>query len=199
MRLLLAIMGISVFVYCKSPRENLNFAINPTLGNKKILLGDFKQKTNIHEMNLGKLAKDLAVIELMKEGFRVEVFETNYDPILIRKEETRSVFKNMILKAAGEQNERIFLSEMLDSNYIAEIGKERNFDYFLQGKLHIYKEEFKSNSLSEIIAYITLSNSDGTLIAAISSKKKNSHEVSSEDINEVVTSVVKKIPQVIAK
>lgn len=199
MRLLLTIIGLCAFVYCKSPRENLNFAINPAQGNKKILLGDFKQKTNIHSMNLGKLAKDFAVIELMKEGYRVEVFETNYDPILIRKDETKSAFKNMILKAAGEQNERIFLSEMLDSNYIAEIGKERNFDYFLQGKLHIYKEEFKSNSLSEIIAYITISNSEGVLIAAISSKKKNSPEVSSEDINEVVANVVKKIPQVINK
>ncbi|TGL38892.1 hypothetical protein [Leptospira perdikensis] len=199
MRLLLTIAGLYAFVFCKSPRDNLNYAINPIQGNKKILLGDFKQKTNVQSMNLGKLAKDFTVIELMKEGYRVDVFETNYDPILIRKEETKSAFKNMILKAAGEQNERVFTSDMLDSNYIAELGKERNFDYFLQGKLHIYKEEFKTNSLSEIIAYITLSNSEGMLVAAISSKKKASSEISSEDVSEVVTDVIKKVPQVINK
>ncbi|TGK45443.1 hypothetical protein [Leptospira bouyouniensis] len=196
MRSLLVILGCFTLIYCKASSNHINFAVNPTQGSKKILLGDFRQKTNIPSMSLGKLAKEFAVIELMKEGYRVEVFETNNDPILIRKEETKLTAKNTILKAAGEQNERIFSSEMVDSSFVADLGKEKNFDYFLQGKLHIYKEEFKSNSFSEVIAYMTVSNSEGLLVAAVSSKKTITNEVSSEDIYEVVSSLVKKIPQV---
>ncbi|TGK87205.1 hypothetical protein EHQ23_07355 [Leptospira bourretii] len=199
MRLLLTIAGLFVFLYCKSARENVNLGINPEQGKQKILLGDFRQKTNVHSMNLGKLAKDIAVIELMKEGYHVEIFETSFDPILVKREEPKSTLKNMILKAAGEQNERIITTEMFDSHFISELGKEKSFDYFIQGKLHIYKEEFKQNAPTEIIAYITLSNSEGKLIAAISSKAKTSAELNSEDISEVILNGIKKIPQVINK
>ncbi|TGK77520.1 hypothetical protein EHQ24_19130 [Leptospira noumeaensis] len=195
----LAIVGLFVFLSCKTPKDSVDFGINPEQGNKKVLLGDFRQKTNIHSMNLGKIAKDIALIELMKIGYRVEVFEIPHDPIFLKKEESKSTLKNMIFKAAGEQNERTISSEVFDSSFIAELSKDKNFDYFIQGKMHIYKDEFKSNAPTEIIVYITLSSSEGKLIAAISSKVKSSHEINSEDINEAVSNVIKKVPQVINK
>lgn len=186
-------------IVCKSQNEKLSFGINPIQGNFKILLGEIKQSSNINMMNLGKLAKDFAAIEVMNQGYKVEIMDLNNLYSLSKKEENRINNKNMILNIAGENNERNLNSDLLDSNIISEIGKIRSFDYFLQGRLHIYKEEFKSNSLYEIVASISILDSNGNLIAAISSNKNNIIEINSEEIKEIISKTIKKIPQVLNK
>lgn len=197
MRIVFSCLIILFFMFCKSSKQETIFGVNPISGNKRILLGDFILKSNSSgNSSYGKFAKDIIAIELMKEGFHVEFLDSTYEYLSNKREESKIGNKNIILNAAGENQIKFLYFENLDSNIIAEIAKQKKFNLFLQGRIHLFKDEFRPNTPTELMANVLISNSDGELVAAFSSKTKSSSETTSDDLNKLIINIVSKINQV---
>ncbi|MDF3821463.1 hypothetical protein P3G55_16280 [Leptospira sp. 96542] len=196
MKNIIIFIPLIFLVSCLSSREKVIYALNPVNGKKTFLLGDFKQKSNYYSINFGKLTKDYIALALMNEGYRVDVLDTQFEVVEKNSEETKSAFQRLISKAAGEDIGQKLNVENLNADAIKNIAKNRNFDYFIQGKIHLIKDEFHSDSLLEIILTVTISNNSGDLIAVVSSDDLTSSQLSSESLQETVENLIKKLAMV---
>lgn len=174
MKFLIFQILILFLITCKTYQNRNYFIRNPNGVGEKILLGEFYQKSFHTNMPYGKISRDLLALELMKVGFEVKVTgDSQTNNLFINEPYSNSLFPKIAQKSAGEAGIVIKLPEYPEPEYIIKLNEIHKFDYLLQGRLYVIKEEFYKEDNTEIIMYITLYDSKGLLVGAISDSMKS--------------------------